>query len=99
MFSLWDNIHRFKTCFPDPLVPKQIPTPVFDEVLSLMLLFNLVNTDLTAEVSPVIGATDASTEGLGGVEAVVPQALARELFQRSQLRGDKVCLGSVILRV
>ena len=55
-----------------------------------------MSTDMRATVFPWIGATDASTEGLGGTEANMSPKLARHLFQRAQLKGDKVKLGGVL---
>ena len=92
-FAVLDQVHRFKSRFKSDEEVRTIPRAVFDEFLFLTLTFNLVFSDLRAPVCPTIGATDASSEGLGGTEATVPQSLADALFQRAQLKGEKVKLG------
>ena len=74
----------------------RIPPKVIDEFFMLSFLGNLCYTDLGASVSPFIGATDASSSGLGGTEAKVEPSMARKLFCRANIRGQKVKLGAVL---
>jgi hypothetical protein len=73
-----------------------IPALVKDELLSLALLFNHVQTDLHAPVSCLVGATDAASDGLGAAEARVTQTSAQYLLQRADIKGDRVRLGAVL---
>jgi hypothetical protein len=44
----------------------------------------------------LIGATDASTDGIGGCEAPVSNELAGALFRKSDIRGERVSLQNVL---
>lgn len=68
----------------------QLPGKVIDEIVALTFLGPLMFTNMRAVVDNLVGATDASTDGAGAAEAVVSDSVAKELFRRSELRGDNV---------
>ena len=57
---------------------------------------NHLYTDLRAPVSTLIGATDASPEGLSATEAKVSKARAERLYLTADVKGDRVSLGGVL---
>ena len=59
-----------------------MPQFVCDELLCMSLLVNHLYTNLTSPVCPYVGATDASPEGLGGCETLLPRKTAEFLFLR-----------------
>jgi hypothetical protein len=74
----------------------RVPGKVLDELLAMAVLSPLIRTPLRTPLLPLIGATDASTDGIGGCEAPVSNELAGALFRKSDIRGERVSLQNVL---
>lgn len=95
LMSLFQYTFKWTEALPEH-VPCCIPPNTFDELLAVSLMCNHMHADISQEICRVIGATDASPEGLGACQAKVPATLAKTLFCRADLRGERTTLGGVL---
>ena len=66
----------------------RLPAAVVDELLACSILLCGAYTDIRAQVSTSISATDATPIRGGACRAVIPQKLSNALFRRGEQRGE-----------
>ena len=63
-----------------------------EELLGAVLMLPLAKANLRAPISSLVSATDATVTKAGSCEACVPKAVARFMYKRSEMKGERVRL-------
>ncbi|CAE7727399.1 SMYD3 [Symbiodinium sp. CCMP2592] len=91
MYSLQHHIYKFMANLPK-LKWRRIPGHVLDELRSFALHLPFAYFSMRKRLDLEVLATDATPTSGGAVTALVSEALADELWRRSEVRGEPVRL-------
>jgi hypothetical protein len=88
--SAFDKVYAFAES--NSRFPVFLPAGIREEYLIACCLLPALEGDLTLPWSTVVGATDASLEGFGGVHVEMTERQVRVLSRLSETKGDYVVL-------
>ena len=80
-FAILDACYAFVEEYGEDQTPRLLPGPVCTELLGLAATAPLLETNLRAQVQPVLWACDASLGGAGLVRTSLPACAARQLWR------------------
>jgi len=89
-FAIFREVYDF--VLPQSRRASFIPRSAKEEMLLSIIFAPCLWCDLSRDWADIIGATDASEEGFGGVHASVPPSVTREVGRLSERRGEYVTL-------